>query len=142
MTGVFDFMTKKDEEAILVTDVELIKAVGVIIFEPMYLFPEQKRIINEKYGSHSIIDIPSIGISKEEMEEMQSSFYKYYNKIIFVPPVLNAVAYLYKLCVKSHLKKPDFYPEPLIFHNPNRKWKESSNGKKIPVTCPTGWELI
>ncbi len=104
----------------------------VILNEQYSLFPEQRKILDQKFGPDNwkIHPVPIDGWTLEEIEALAWGMQGFV--IIFASPV---PALLRKL-VKQN---PRFI---WVFHNDQRKVKKLSNGKLI-YTIPTiGWQLV
>ncbi|NTW13832.1 MAG: hypothetical protein HGA31_02250 [Candidatus Moranbacteria bacterium] len=117
----------------------------VVMNESHKLFPEQKTLLQEKFGTYEILSVPEEGWTLEEMRGVADSIDLWQDQVLFVSPVPYLLATLsFKAGEMCGLVGP--IPEDrrgvYIFHNDLREKKELPGGRIVSVTATTGWVTV
>jgi hypothetical protein len=110
----------------------------VVINESHQLFPEQMRLLQERYDKIEYLKVPSEGWDRNKIESVTYDLIQnskgFTQDIVVVSPIPLMLRDLSANSINSY--------NILIFHNDKRCKKELPNGKIIQVVSETGWELI
>ena len=117
------------------------ETVWVVMNEQHKLLPEQKEILDAKFGdSWKFLLSPKNGWSIEEMDAEMAKM-KLDQPVVFVSPI----GYMILELGTQQGARTDGYAHLkhiFLFHNSKREKKELPNGRVISVTAKTGWQLV